>query len=194
MSKLYDDAVLAHEYEQCRKLRIVAQKYGCSDETVRRAAIKYGVERVRKKPKVKKRPATDEQELRLIVSEYYDTGVTINDLAKKYHHAQYTISNAIHKYGNGRKYCAFNSHKITDDELIEACKTLTVTEIAEKYGMHTQSLPRRFRRLGIRPVGYGTGQLSGLSKSWGRYNDNLKKRRHGKRKSIRRIMALYQSG
>lgn len=45
--------------------------------------------------------------------------------------------------------------KITDAELIEACKTMTCNEIAQKYGMHRESLPRRFRRLGVKPVGYG---------------------------------------
>lgn len=45
--------------------------------------------------------------------------------------------------------------KITDAELIEACKTMTCDEIAQKYGMHRESLSRRFRRLGVKPVGYG---------------------------------------
>lgn len=50
--------------------------------------------------------------------------------------------------------------KITDAELIEACKTMTCDEIAQKYGMHRESLPRRFRRLGVKPVGYGAGEYT----------------------------------
>lgn len=46
------------------------------------------------------------------------------------------------------------SQKITDEQLIEACKTMTLYEIAEKYDMHPQSLPRRFYPLGCKPVGY----------------------------------------
>lgn len=44
--------------------------------------------------------------------------------------------------------------KVTDEEIISECKYLTIDEIAEKHGMHRESLPRRFKRLGVEPVGY----------------------------------------
>ena len=37
---------------------------------------------------------------------------------------------------------------------------MTCDEIAQKYGMHKTSLSRRFRALGVRPVGYGTGEYT----------------------------------
>lgn len=47
--------------------------------------------------------------------------------------------------------------KITDKQLVEACKSMTINEIAEKYGMHRESLPRRFKRVGVYPIGYHIG-------------------------------------
>lgn len=73
-----------------------------------------------------------------------------------------TIARAVRRAGIpliGRKFNGDVTKqatlKITDAELIEACKTMTCNEIAQKYGMHRESLPRRFRRLSVRPVGYG---------------------------------------
>lgn len=42
--------------------------------------------------------------------------------------------------------------KITDEQLIEACKTMTRQEIADVYGMHIASVDRRTRKLGIHAV------------------------------------------
>jgi len=60
----------------------------------------------------------------------------------------------INRNGN---YGGGSPIKITDEQLIEACKTMTLNEIAEEYDMHPQSLPRRFKRLNTEPVGYHTG-------------------------------------
>ena len=83
MSKVFDDLLLVKEYEQCEKCRIVANKYGCSDETVRRALIKYNVKRTKRHPRnIKKTKATTE-ELKTIITDYYESDATIKDLAKK---------------------------------------------------------------------------------------------------------------
>lgn len=78
-----------------------------------------------------------------------------------------TIARAVRRAGislcgrklNGKKTAHGNS-KISDIDLLEACKTMTCDEIAQKYGMHRESLPRRFRQLGVKPVGYGTGEYT----------------------------------
>lgn len=65
--------------------------------------------------------------------------------------------------------------KISDAQLIEACKTMTHEEIAAKYGMHMGSLPRRFKKLGVVPVGYcrdGHSRSETIRKLWasGKYD------------------------
>lgn len=39
--------------------------------------------------------------------------------------------------------------KITDAQLLEAVKTMTRQEIADRYGMHVESVARRMTRLGV---------------------------------------------
>lgn len=73
---------------------------------------------------------------------------------------QQRVCRVLKRYGvkaDGRKSNRGFSFKITDEELVEACKTMTISEISEKYGMHRESLPRRFKKLGIYPVGYHAG-------------------------------------
>lgn len=62
--------------------------------------------------------------------------------------------------------------KITDEELLEAVKTMTTQEIAEKWSIHETTVLRRCKKLGIKPLGSGD-QLSGLRVNWGKHNDNL---------------------
>ena len=149
MSKQFDDALLVAEYRICRRCRIVAEKYGCSDETVRRALIKYGEPRIIRHPRGKTKRKATEEELRAIVDEYYATDVDINTLARKHHRAQNTISKAIKEYGCGLKKNAVNGRKITDDELREEAKMLNCKEIALKYDMSEERVYRRAKKLGI---------------------------------------------
>lgn len=149
MTKQFDDTLLVEEYRKCRRCRIVAEKYGCSDETVRRALIKYGVPRNIGHTREKTKWKATEEELRVIVDEYYVTDVDINMLAQKYHRAQNTISKAIKEYGCGLKKNAVNGRKITDNELREEAKTLNCREIALKYDMSEERVYRRAKKLGI---------------------------------------------
>lgn len=149
MTKQFDDTLLVEEYRKCRRCRIVAEKYGCSDETVRRALIKYGVPRNIGHTREKTKWKATEEELRVIVDEYYATDVNINMLAQKYHRAQNTISKAIKEYGCGLKKNAVNGRKITDNELREEAKTLNCREIALKYDMSEERVYRRAKKLGI---------------------------------------------
>jgi 5-methylcytosine-specific restriction endonuclease McrA/transposase len=149
--KTYDDFALVEEYRKCRCCRIVAEKFGCSGETVRRALIKYKEPRITKKPRpITKKKAT-EGELRHIVTEYYAEGVTIKNLASKYHRSQVIISEAISRYGNGLKSYDSNAKKISNEQLVNASKTMTPNEIAEKFCMHPETVRRRLKRMGISP-------------------------------------------
>lgn len=101
---------------------------------------------------------TDEE----LVSSYAKHGSQIK-AAKELGVSRETVARAVRRAGipldgrknNGGSGCG-TPQKISDDELISACQTMTIAEIAAKYGMHTQSLPRRFKRLGVFPVGHGT--------------------------------------
>lgn len=150
--KKFNDIELIEEYKKCNRCRVVAEKFGCSDETVRRALIKYDIPRVKRNPRPTTRPRATKEELRQIVNEYYATDLTINDLTKKYHRSQHTISAAIQKYGNGHKPCLVNNTKITDEQIIEAVKTMTRQEIADFYGVHVENLARRMKKLGVHAV------------------------------------------
>lgn len=152
MDKRFDDEQLVSEYVKCKRCRIVAEKFGCSDETVRRALIKYNVPRIQKNPRPKTKPKASKEELILIVEEYYSSDLNINDLAKKYKRSQYTISKAIATYGHGLKTYPSNVKKITDEQIIEESKKLTRAEIAEKYNMCICNVDRRLHRLNIKCV------------------------------------------
>lgn len=150
--KQFDDLDLVEEYKKCNRCRIVAEKFGCSVETVRRALIKYDVPRIQRNPRpVTRKPATEE-ELKTIAAEYHNNDVTISFLAAKYKRAPYTVSDAIKKYGHGLKIRPVNCLKVTDAQLIEACKTMTRKEVAEHFGIHIANLDKRMRKLGIHAV------------------------------------------
>jgi transposase-like protein len=159
MAKVFDDLTLVEEYSKCKRCRIVAEKYGCSDETVRRALIKFNVPRIERHPRPVTRPKATEEELRNIVAEYYDTELGINGLAKKYHRSQDTIAKAIKTYGHGKKHYEQNSSKISDDELrLEVEQNPNAQVIAEKYGMSIERVCRRCSNLGLK--------VNGSSRNW----------------------------
>lgn len=149
MAKVFNDEMLVAEYAKCRRCRVVAEKFGCSDETVRRALIKANVPRIIRHPRKETKKKATEEELRAIVSEYYTDNITINGLVKKHKRSQATISNAIKKYGHGVKQYAINCKKVSDEELIEETKTLSCRDIAIKHGMSEERVWRRARKLGI---------------------------------------------
>ena len=156
-SKIFDDVVLAEAYKQYKRCRIVAEMFGCSDETVRRALIKLDIPRIERN----KRPTTPkritENQLKEIVNDYYSSDLTINELSAKYHRSQKTISDGILKYGHGYKYCERNSKKITDEQLQEEAKIFDVRTIALTHGMSESNVVRRAKRIGvcIKTVGSG---------------------------------------
>lgn len=146
--KHFDDVALVESYAIHHRCRIVAEQFGCSDETVRRALIKYDVPRIERHKRPVTRKKATEEELREIAREYRETDATISDLAKKYKRGQYTVSMAVKKYGAGLKRCNQNAEKITDEQLRESCKTMTRLEIAKSFGMHPESVSRRMQKIG----------------------------------------------
>lgn len=146
--KQFDEAALAESYAIYHKCRIVAEQFGCSDETVRRALIKHNVPRVKKHKRPVTRQKATEEELKAIAKEYQETDATINDLSKKYKRAQYTVSMAAKEYGAGLKRYDQNAKKITDDQLRDACKTMSRMEIANAFGMHPETVSRRMQKIG----------------------------------------------
>lgn len=61
---------------------------------------------------------------------------------------------------DGRKHNGGLNKKITDEQILEAVKTMTRQEIADKYGVHVENLARRMRKLGVHAVG-GVGSTAG---------------------------------
>lgn len=53
--------------------------------------------------------------------------------------------------------------KISDQELIEACRTMTINEIAQKYGMHPQQVRRRCRNNGCKAISYANPNYRSIS-------------------------------
>ncbi len=94
-------------------------------------------------------------------------------VARAVRRAGIKMSGRLHNGSYERKCCS-SSMKVTDKQLIESAKTMTSKEIAEKYSVHITTVQVRCKRLGIKPVGYENGSLSGLRKNWGKKNDNLK--------------------
>lgn len=168
MTTKYDEMELVKEYTRCHRLRIVAAKFGCSDETVRRALIKNNVPRIIGHKRPVTRPRATEEELRQIAAEYEADGVTIDDLAKKHKRAQTTISKAIKTYGNGLKPHPLNILKITDDELRTAAKTMTCQEIAKAYSMSEEQVYRRAKSIGLKiEMGWSGGHWRRRSNRYG---------------------------
>lgn len=157
MSKQYDDMLLVEAYRKYRRCRIVAEMYGCSDETVRRALIKANEPRIIRNPRKVTPKHITQNEIEIILQDYYDSELTINELAKKYHRSQRTISKALKEQGSGIKYYPVNGEKITDAQLIEESKKLDCRSIAVKYGISEERIFRRAKNLGIKITTQGSG-------------------------------------
>jgi 5-methylcytosine-specific restriction endonuclease McrA len=149
--KKYDDSMLVEAYKETKRCRLVAERFGCSDETVRRALIKYNVSRTKNKshPRKETKGKVDLEERIAIVNDYYTTSMTIRNLAQKYHRSPYTISYSIKKYGGGLKECEINKTKITDEQIRQEAKSNSAYDIARKYNISPERLSRRAKKRGI---------------------------------------------
>ena len=79
--KKYDDSMLVEAYKETKRCHLVAERFGCSDETVRRALIKYNVSRTKNKshPRKETKDKIDLEERIAIVNDYYTTIDSNND-------------------------------------------------------------------------------------------------------------------
>lgn len=150
-----DEAAIVQIYEQCENCREIAEKYGCCDETIRRILKRHGIPLTHRHPKPQPRSRASmiptAEELQQIVDEYYQTDITVGELAKKYHRAQYIISAAIKKTGRGYK-TYWNTPKISDEELIDCVgKGMSCSQIAAQYSMSAERVWRRAKRLNLDP-------------------------------------------
>lgn len=154
----FDVQELIAEYEKCERCRIVAEKFGCSEETVRRALIKNGVPRTNRHPKPHKERGIGKEESKRIISEYYSSDISINALSQKYKWATTTITRLLKTKGNGLKKCERNALKITNEELnAEINQGKNCYQIARKYNITPENVYRRARKMGLAVSSIGGG-------------------------------------
>lgn len=165
--KLNDSEVILRYYELKSSVK-VAQEYGCSSETILRLLDRNHINRTGwKSKKEPHEPASRFKYSYDEIQNVFQQTKSIFDTAQKIGCSRTTVRNAI----KGTELEQYINHeqnviKITDEQLIEACKTMTCNEIAIKYGMHRESIPRRCKALGVLPLNYGESQLSGLQDNW----------------------------
>ena len=158
--KLNADNVI-RQYHELRSCRAVAELYGCNQETIRRLLKDNNVSLKGWKPysnskthanNTRPRFLRNEENELAIIEAYKRLGnqkLVSNEIGASIG----TVNRVCVKYAVSKRHGG-SPHKITDEELIAACKFMTLNEIADKYQMHPQSLPRRFSRLGVKPIGY----------------------------------------
>lgn len=167
MIQAMEDSVVIYYYLKFNNTRQTSEMFGCSEETIRRILIKNqiprtGYARKRKSKRVKHRNTSTrgatKEELKKIVAEYYSSDLDIVQLSKKHHRTPKTISEAVHKYGKGLKYCERNSKKISNEELFaEISQGKNCYQIAREYNITPENVYRRARKMGIAVSNMGGG-------------------------------------
>lgn len=122
---------------------------------------------------------TQEQE-QIIVESYIRLG-TYKAVHDELGHSTTTIFKVIreHNLSKGMGGNQDKQRKVTDEQLLEAVKTMNTHEIAVRYSLHETNVLRRCKKLGVKPFGSGD-RLSGLRKNWGKKIENLKRGGPGK--------------
>lgn len=146
------------DYYKLRSCRAVSEKYGCSSETIRRILKRNGIKLTGWKRPPKKEPNrrcpahityTDEE----VINAYLRLGTQdkVSDELGISHTTVYRIlkRNNIQSTGRQGNHGGGTPSKITDEQLIKACETMTRQEIADNYGMHIASVDRRMSKLGV---------------------------------------------
>lgn len=154
--KQFNDYALAEAYKTIGVCKKVAEQFGCTDETVRRALIKYGVPRITPKIKKPKREELTDEIKNQIVEEYHTTDSTIKDLAIKYKRTQGTISKIIKSSEKGIKLWESN-FKVTDEDFIQAAKTCNCKELAYQFRLSGEQVYKRAKKLGLKISTKGIG-------------------------------------
>lgn len=159
-----EEPEVIYYYLKLNDTQITAKLFGVSDETIRRILIRNQIPRTGykdgKKKEVKKpRPRKPtEEEINLIVDDYYNTDGTFVSIGKKYHRTPKAVSQVIKRHGHGIKYCEYNSPKITNKQLLEEiCKGSNCNAIARQYNTTPENIYRRARKLGFKVSSIGWG-------------------------------------
>lgn len=82
-----------------------------------------------------------------LAAEYERLGA-YNIVCEKFGCSPTTLCKAIKQYGTPKGQGGQNA-KITDEQILNAVKTMTRQEIADKYGVHVENLARRMKKLGV---------------------------------------------
>lgn len=88
-----------------------------------------------------------------IVSTYLETNNEL-ETARLTRHSLTTISKYLNKYGfaKGRGGNQDSQRKVTDEQIVEACKTMTRHDAADYLGIHVTNFDKRMHKLGIHAV------------------------------------------
>jgi len=109
-----------------------------------------------------------EAEQKRIVDLYMQIGSQL-EVSKITGHAPVTVCKYIGAAGLGCGIGGNPTRKITDDQIIDAINDgLTRKEIADKYGVHAETLTRRFRQLGVHPKKKASPEISVTHQAWHR--------------------------
>lgn len=177
-----DEKKIIEQYYELRSCRAVAEVNGVSDESVRRILKRNNVDRTGWKvperigpPKRNYKICPLAESERAEVIEAYKRLNNQELAAKETHHSARTVNKILKECGLARGIGGNQDRqtKVTDAQLVKDCKSLTINEIASKYGMHRESLPRRFRKLGVYPIGYRAGHsdTSAANEYWKEHPD-----------------------
>ena len=110
-------------------------------------------------------------------------------------HSTTTISKYLIRNGLGRGQGGNQDkqRKITDEQLIEACKTMTRQEIANVYGMNVVTIDKRMSKLGIHAVNTisETTSRPRYQRTWEEYNAERKAKAEERRAQKAKLKNLW---
>ena len=113
----------------------VAEKYGCSPESVRARFRNLGLSL-----------AEQNKQLTMQMHAEHCGGATIADIAEKYGYSPESVRRKFSYLGFS---AAEQNKQLTMQMHAEHCGGATIADIAEKYGYSPQAVAGRFRRLGL---------------------------------------------
>jgi len=141
------------EYESGINLIPLGEKYGVSYTTIRNRLLKEGVQ-IRKSGFNKIELPVDE------IKSEYESGMTLAEVAEKYAISYSTIRNRLIEAGvQIRNGWGLSKIELPFDEIISEYQSgMTLTEVAEKYGVAPNTIRNRLREAGVQTRKRGVGK------------------------------------